>query len=118
MGAIWMETSQGQFVRTLASWGNVRAKWLSAWLAVSGGNEVDAITGATLTGHTVHEVVWDLRDLHGCEIAAGGYALRMELTDRNGAGANHTVSVDIGTEGFDVSPPDTAGFRDMRAILK
>lgn len=118
VGAVWIETSRGQFVRTLASWGKVRAKWLSAWLTASGGNEVDAITGATLTGHKVHEFVWGLRDVHGCEVAAGGYALRMELTDRNGAGATHTVSFDVGAEGFDLSPPDTVGFRDMRAILK
>jgi hypothetical protein len=118
VGAIWIETGAGTFVRTLEVWGNMRAKWLSAWLASGAGDTVDAVTGATLAEHLTHTVTWNLRDAHGCEAPAGQYALRIELTDRSGAGA--TLAIPFAKEfvGFVLMPPDTATFQGMRVTLE
>jgi len=86
VGAIWIERPGGVFVRTLAQWGQVRRRYLTAFLAASRGDVVDAVTGATLRSHQVHEVRWDLRDARRCAVGAGSFVLALELTDRNGAG--------------------------------
>src|SRR5262245_54244406 len=45
IGAIWITTSSGAFVRTLEVWGSKRLEHAVAWLASSNGDDVDAITG-------------------------------------------------------------------------
>jgi hypothetical protein len=118
VGAIWVTTEGGAFVRTLAAWGTTRLKWLSTWLASSGGDTVDAVTGATLVEHRVHEVVWDLKDQSGCEVPAGAYVVRVELTDRDGLGEAAAVPFMKGTTPVAASASDTRAFQDMRLTLE
>lgn len=117
VGAIWIERSSGEFVRTVERWGGVRAKWLLRFVESSGGNVVDAITGPTLISHPTHEVTWDLRALDRCEIAAGDYQVVFELTDRNGAGDSLVVPFAKDQSAQTIRGPDAPHFHDVELAL-
>jgi hypothetical protein len=114
VGAIWIEDASGSWVKTLERWGERRAKWLSAFNEASGGDVTDAVTGATLATHKVHEVEWNFTDRAGCEVPDGDYQLRMELTDWSGKGP--TVSVAFAKDGrsIDLTAADAQSFRQLQ----
>jgi hypothetical protein len=91
--AVWVEDSNGNFVRTLLRYANKRVKYLRAWNAVAtDGSRIatmpDVITGATRSSHGTRSVMWDFTDLNGMEVPDGSYTVRMELTDHNASSAS------------------------------
>lgn len=117
-GAIWVETADGQWVRTLERWGKRRAKWLEAFNMASGGDLTDAITRATLPQHEVHEVSWNLTDLAGCEVPDGTYQVRIEVTDWSGSGEDAAFAFEKGPEPVSQLPMDPEFFRDVQLLLE
>ena len=117
VGAIWIETSTGAFVKTVQRWGRTRAKWLLRFNASSAGDVTDAITGATQQSHTTHDVTWDLTDLARCEIAAGDYQVVIEHTDKNGSGASMVVPFRKEQAPLAITLPDTTYFHDIAVNL-
>lgn len=117
-GAIWIEDADSVWVKTLERWGKRRAKWLDAFNEASGGDTTDAITRATLPRHEVHEVLWDLTDLSGCEVPNGAYRVRIEVTDWSGTGENSAVAFDKGEAPVEASPPDPPYFREITLQLE
>lgn len=113
VGAVWIERASGGFVKTLERWGQIRAKWLTRFVAASGNNVVDAVTGATLASHATHDLTWDLRDLAGCEIAAGDYQVVFETTDRDGSGASFAVPFSKDQLPLSIHPLDEPQFHDV-----
>lgn len=113
VGAIWIETSAGAFVKTLEKWGKTRARYITRWNAASGGNVVDAVTSATLATHVTHDRTWDLTDKLGCPVAAGDYRVMVEHTDYNGAGALLQLPFNNGPTPVSQMPADTAFFHDV-----
>lgn len=100
VGAIWIEDASGEFVRSLAVWGNVRREHLVAWHASSQDDRTDAITSATSSSHHTRLVEWDLRDSSGSVVADGEYVARFELTEANsnsGDAPGPTLSVPFST---------------------
>lgn len=81
--AVWVERTNGTFVRTLAQWAATRKQYLLAWNASSKGNNVDAVTGATFAAHGTRSVSWDLKDANKTLVPNGTYVIKMELTDHN-----------------------------------
>lgn len=118
VGAFWIETADGRFVKTLARWGTRRAKWLTRFQGSAKGDVTDAVTGATLAAHKTHEVRWDLNGLDGCEVETGDYALLLELTDRDAAGQSMSIAFSKQDVGFVLSPADTQSFHDVRLTLR
>lgn len=116
VGAIWIETAQGDFVRSLNVWGDKRLKNVTHWKADSASNEVDAITSATLSSHKTHSVSWDCTDLGGAPVPGGDYVLAEEFTEDNSAESfeppTHfkTVAFTKGSEPQSLDPPDVEGF--------
>lgn len=117
VGAIWIERADGSFVKTVERWGQIRAKWLARFASTSSNNVVDAITGATLVAHAVHEPVWDLTDLARCEVPAGDYQVLFELTDRDGPGEWLAVPFSKDQSELTVTPGDTRTFHDLQIQL-
>lgn len=113
VGAIWLQDGSGAFVKTLERWATTRAKWLITFNAASGGNVVDAVTGATRLSHETHEVAWDLTSAAGCRVAAGDYAIWLELTDKSGPGVTLGIPFVLADPGEDVVTEDTPNFHDM-----
>ena len=86
--AVWVETPEGAFVRTLSRWADRRRQYLRAWNAASSGNVVDAVTGATFSNHGTRTVTWDYEDAAGDLVPDGRYVVRMELADSNATTAS------------------------------
>lgn len=118
VGAIWIETASGAFVKTLERWGKTRAKYLVRWNAASGGNVVDAITSATLSSHITHDREWDLTNKTECEIPTGNYRVVIEHTDRNGAGVTFEIPFAKDQTAVTVMPADVTNFHDMLIELR
>jgi hypothetical protein len=118
VGAIWIEDGQGAFVRTLALWGRSRAMYLRKFQASSQGNSVDAVTGATLSAHALHEVSWNLLDRSGREIPDGPYLLRVEMTDKNIAGALLELPFEKTPEPLLDQPADAPYFRAIELRIE
>ena len=113
VGAVWIEDEAGRFVRTLEQWGQIRQRYLVAFLESSDGNVVDAVTGATLRAHERHAASWDLRDAARCPVGGARYRVRLELTDRNGPGASLEVPFELRPGIFRAA--DTGVFHDVQA---
>jgi hypothetical protein len=113
VGAIWIERADGSFVKTVERWGQIRAKWLTRFIASSNNNVVDAVTGPTPTVHSTHERTWDLTDLTRCEIPSGNYQVMFELTDRNGPGGVLAVPFTKDQTALSMTPSDAPTFRDL-----
>ncbi len=117
VGAIWIETRAGAFVKTVERWGRTRARYLLRFNGASEGDVTDAITGATQLSHTTHDVTWDLTDLTGCEVLAGDYQVVIEHTDKNGSGASLVVPFRKDQAPLILTLPDTSNFHDISLNL-
>ncbi|MDX2091198.1 MAG: DUF2271 domain-containing protein [Kofleriaceae bacterium] len=117
VGAIWVERADGAFVKTIERWGQLRAKYLTRFIASSNNNIVDAITSATLVAHITHDVTWDLTDLEGCEIPTGDYQLVFELADGNSTGRSRSVPFTKDQTPIVLTPEDAPSFYDVRVDL-
>lgn len=96
-GAIWIETSSGQFVKTIERWAGIRAGDLRRWNQASGGwgfsffgpsnspDAVDAVSGATLTRHQTHSPTWAGKDVDGMVMPDGQYKVVLEVADGTAA---------------------------------
>lgn len=110
VGAVWITNDQDVFVKTLERWAVKRSKYLVKWKAVSGGNTVDAVTGATRSSHGPHSLTWDGTDVSGNLVPDGTYRVYMEFTEKNGAGPWTSIEVVKGASPADITPADIAAF--------
>lgn len=117
IGAIWIETAGGQYVKTVERWANRRRQYLTTFNTASGQNLTDAVSGATLTSHVTHNRTWNLAGLDGCEVPAGEYRVRVELTDRDSTGVAASFPFTKGTTAVVTHPADTAQFHDLTLDL-
>ena len=82
--AVWIETADGQFVRTIyvsgfAGFVREQQVTLPVWGAVSEFSDADAVTGASIdVGH--HIFAWDLEDLDGKAVPPGTYMVKVEVS--------------------------------------
>jgi len=81
--AVWVETAEGNFLKTIyvsGFTGYARAPGrLPQWQASSDFFDVDAVTAASIDmGH--HTYVWDLRNALGEKVKAGDYLMKVEAT--------------------------------------
>lgn len=118
VGAIWIETPEGEFVRTLKKWGTIRSRWLSRWNETSDGNVIDAVTAATRPDHETHQVDWDLTAPMGAEVERGPYVIVTEITDRSGPGDTLELTFDTRDKPTALSPPDTDHFHDIELTMQ
>jgi hypothetical protein len=110
--AIWVEDMQG-FVKTKLLRANQRKQYLYTWRSVSNDNVVDATTGATLTSHQTHTIVWDCTDIDGNVVPDGDYTIRVEFTEKHAQGPLMDVTFTKGTEEQHLTPADEDNFIDM-----
>ena len=101
VGAIWIETGSGEFVKTIERWAAIRAGDLRNWRSASGGwgfeffgsssspDAVDVVTGATLLGAQEHSPSWAMKDVSGMVVPDGAYKVVLEVAD----GSNATAEV-------------------------
>ncbi len=90
--AVWIENAQGQYVTTLAEWGNNQKylRNLSSWMRSVQGvmNQIMGITRATRAAGN-YLLAWDGKDQTGAALPAGTYKVFVEFAyEHNG----HSVS--------------------------
>ena len=93
--AVWIEDSNGTFIKTIGRWAGTRIQYLIGWRQKAGTNDVDAVSGATRTSHMIPLVAkWNLKDKNGNVVPDGNYVVRVESTDGNvgSAGQNNQGS--------------------------
>jgi hypothetical protein len=84
--AIWVEDSNGVFVKTLLVYANTYKQYLTHWKNKSQYNSTDAITGATVNSHATRTCNWDGTNVSGVVVPDGKYRICFELTDKNATG--------------------------------
>jgi hypothetical protein len=130
VGAVWIETGSGMFVKTVERWAGIRANHLSRWNAASGGwgsffgggntaDMMDAVSRATLRSHEMHHVTWDMKDTTGKVVADGMYNVVIECTEDNFvAGPNASVPFMKGPAPQMITAPDKAPFSGFSAAYQ
>jgi hypothetical protein len=126
VGAVWIETEAGMFVKTLERWGQIRANHLTRWNMASGGwgsffgggntaDQMDAVSRATLRSHGAHHVTWDMQDPTGKVVADGKYKVAIEVTEDNTrAGASADIAFDKGAAPQDITAPDKPPYSGLK----
>lgn len=83
VSAVWIETTDEQFVANLAIKAALRRPGLVYWQerGCTEQDGPDAVTSATAQMHTTHEVMWSGVDLNGTPVPDGDYQLLIEVTE-------------------------------------
>jgi len=122
--ATWVATATGQFIKTLEVYGSTRRVHLINWNRVSGGNTVDAVTGATLPNHSAHHVTWNCTNASQQVVPDGQYQLVVEFTEDNSAYVFAqqpqlaTIPFSKLGKALDFRPADQAHFKNMHVVLQ
>jgi hypothetical protein len=119
--AIWVEDDNGNFVKTLMAYANVRKTHLNTWEASTSAagsiyNVVDAITGVTRTSHGERTCFWEGTDVDGNLVDDGTYYVWMELTDKNGTGNFSSFSFTKGGNIISLSPDNEPSFSSISIL--
>jgi len=111
--AIWVKDANGSFVRSIKVMANTRIQYLYKWNKNSGGNKVDAITGATLTSHQSHTVTWNCKNTSNTLVPDGTYKMMIEYTDQHAQGPIDSVTFVISGSSQHVTQADQAYFKNI-----
>lgn len=122
IGAIWIADAQDKFVKTLKVWANKRIKHLVKWNAASGGDDTDAVTGATERSHGQRTAEWNCTDVNGTLVADGVYRVYVEFTEDNSSGGGPAgkwlvAEFTKGASDQTVRPGDTANFQNVELVF-
>ncbi len=113
--AIWIESNNGTFVKSLKVGAAERKKYLTNWLgSTSSGNTTDAVTGATLRNHVTHSLNWDGTDVKGALVGDGSYKLCVEFTEDDRTGKYATFAFTKGVENDQQTPADVSGVSNVQ----
>lgn len=116
--AIWIQDAGGQFVKTNAKYGN-EDDHLTSWKASSGGNKVDAVTGATITSYRNESVVWNGTDVNSNVVPDGTYKVFIEMGWGRDKTNDHSVvsfSFTKGTDQVEVTPDGTTNYSNVSLL--
>lgn len=123
VGAIYVLSSGGSFVKTLSAWGTVELHNLSDWEQVSGGNVVDAVTGATRANAGPASGSWDCTDTNHQPVQEGQYQVCCSFQEDDAlpffgpAPKKACVSFTKGAP-FTISAPDQGNFTQMTLTMQ
>jgi hypothetical protein len=119
--AIWIETGEGDFIKTLLAYAATRKTHLNIWeasttAAGSPFNTVNAITGATRSSHATRTCTWDGTDVAGNLVPDGTYLVWMELTDKNNTGNYSSFTIEKATEDIHLTPANVPSFGSISIV--
>jgi hypothetical protein len=124
VGAIWITDSANKFVKTLQLWGTIRLSNATAWTQSSASNRVDAVSGATRSGHGALSAKWDCTDVSENAVMDGQYSANVTFAESDanpffgGTAIQTSVKFPKGPGGADTSGTDAANFKSMHVALK
>ncbi|MFB6320653.1 DUF2271 domain-containing protein [Saccharicrinis sp. FJH54] len=111
--AIWIVDNEGNFVNSLAVYGNERLGNLWAWWAASKGLKADAVTAATQVEFKSYNVTWNLKDYNGNTVPDGTYTMWVEATSDDWEGPNYSFDFTVGGEDYTLKPDGTKYFSQL-----
>jgi hypothetical protein len=115
VGAIWISDAGGTFVKSLNVWGNRRRRHLNTWNDVSGGNTLDAITGATASDHGTRTGTWNCTGVDRRPVGDGVYRVNVDFTEsNNGERVMMPLSFTKGSAPVELTGPDQTNFKNIR----
>jgi hypothetical protein len=118
IGAIWVQSSAGTFVKSLELWAKQRRTHLSKFNAAVGSTgAVDVTASATLSTHRAHHVTWSLKDRSGATVPPGKYTLFIEVTDYDGPGKWYSLDFDTST-GARTTPAGSPYYQSMALSIE
>lgn len=112
--AIWVVDANGQYVNSMAVYGNKRLTYLTNWKGSSKNVKADAVTGATINGFRAYNVTWNLKDYSGNLVPKGTYKIKMEATCKNGTGVVYTIDAVVNDESYVTNPTGNNYFKSMK----
>lgn len=115
--AIWVEDNTDAFVKTLKLRADKRKQYLYTWNSKSAGDVTDATTGATLSAHTMHSVLWDCTNTAGEVVGDGDYKIMIEYTSEHKQGPLASIDFIKSGDLFSVQPKDETFFTDMDVVF-
>ena len=114
IGAIWIETRDGEFVKTLELWAKTRRRYLTKFnKAVGTAGTVDVTASATLLMHKTHDVLWHHIDRSALNRSPGPYRLCVEVTDASATGQNYCLDFDSSAGAQTLTPADQTYFKAL-----
>lgn len=119
---VWVEDASGNFVKTLSANADKRIQYLYKWSASTSAknslyNRIDAMTGATLSGHGTRTGTWNGTDYNKNIVADGTYYVCFELTDKHAQGNYSRFAFTKGADNK-VIPANTTGFSNISVQWK
>jgi hypothetical protein len=117
IGAIWVQSSSGQFVKSLEVWARIRQRYLTKYNAARSGMAIDVTSTATLRNHTKHSVEWDLKDRSGATVPPGKYLVFVEVTDKDATGMLIQFEIDTSQGPQTLMPGGNQYFTMMKVVL-
>ncbi len=111
--AIWIEKSDGTFVKTKLKKAATRVQWLNQWIAKSGSNVVDAVTGSTVSTHQTESITWNATDVNGAIVADGDYKLWIQMAWANSNGPTYSIPFTKGATSVHLTPANQTNYTNM-----
>jgi hypothetical protein len=118
VGAIWIETGAGAFVKTLEVWAGTRGRYLTRFNSEAGGSRVDAVTSATLRSYGAHHDMWNLTDANGAAVPNGDYKVVFEVTDQDWTGQSGEAPFTYNGMAMKVMPADQPFYTGMTIAVQ
>jgi hypothetical protein len=124
VGAIYIETSSGGYVKSLNVWGGIRLGNLTDWETLSGGDKTDAVTSATRPNAGPISGNWDCTDHTHAIVPAGQYKACCSFQESDAfpffgpAPKQACVDFSVGSGPQNLSPPDQGNFTAMHLSLQ
>jgi hypothetical protein len=126
VGAIYITTGSGAFVKSLNVWGSQRLVNLTDWQTLSGGNKTDAVTSATRSNAGPISGHWDCTDKDRAVVPSGQYKVCCSFQEDDAlpffgpAPKQACVPFDLPppSRPFTSNPPDQTYFTAMRIFIE
>lgn len=111
--AVWVEDSNGVFVKTLLAYANTYKQYLTHWKVKSNYNTTDAISGATVNSHATRTCNWNGKNTSGVVVPDGKYRICFELTDKNATGNYSYFEIIKDAQTHTLTPANVPSFSNI-----
>ena len=111
--AIWIEKSDGTFVKTRLKKAATRVQYLNQWVSKSGSNVVDAVTGSTVSSHQTENITWNATDVSGTLVADGDYKLWIQMAWANSNGPTYNIAFTKNATSAHITPANQTNYLNM-----
>lgn len=127
-GAVWIEDSGGEFIKTAERWAGRHSRDLVEWTRASGGwpsplggggnaaDMMDVASTATLMSHQMHTAMWNGQDADKSVVPDGDYVAVIEVTEDRMASPGPVMRIPFtkGAEAHMVEPSDEAAITGVK----